>query len=218
MNKGNNKFDRLNLIILVLTVVVLVLLALDSFLINDDEISKLISYIDFAICFIFISEFFYRLFSVEDKIKYLKFGWLDLLSSIPNIEIFRIGRVFRLLRIIRIIRAFPSFKVFLDSFFQDRVRGAVVSVSIFILLITTIASILILVVEVSENSNIKTAEDAIWWAFVTITTVGYGDYYPVTVWGRIVSLMLMISGVGLFGTFTAIFSSWFVSNNHNNDK
>jgi voltage-gated potassium channel len=71
-------------------------------------------------------------------------------------------------------------------------------------------SIAILQVEHDPNSNIKTAEDAIWWAFVTITTVGYGDKYPVTTEGRIIAGFLMITGVGLFGTFTGFIASWFL--------
>jgi voltage-gated potassium channel len=72
------------------------------------------------------------------------------------------------------------------------------------------ASVTILELEDTPDANIKTAEDAIWWAYATITTVGYGDKYPVTTGGRIIAAMLMTTGVGLFGTFTAYVSSWFV--------
>jgi voltage-gated potassium channel len=72
------------------------------------------------------------------------------------------------------------------------------------------SSIAILQVEHAPNSNIKTAEDALWWSYVTITTVGYGDKYPVTTEGRIIAVFLMTIGVGLFGTFTAFLASWFI--------
>jgi voltage-gated potassium channel len=75
------------------------------------------------------------------------------------------------------------------------------------------SSVAILQFETDPNSNIKTAEDAIWWSYVTITTVGYGDKYPVTTEGRIIAVILMTVGVGLFGTFTAFVSSWFVKSN-----
>jgi voltage-gated potassium channel len=64
--------------------------------------------------------------------------------------------------------------------------------------------------EISDG-NIKTAEDALWWAFATITTVGYGDKYPVTLEGRFVAGVLMCVGVGLFGTFSGFFAAWFLS-------
>ena len=62
----------------------------------------------------------------------------------------------------------------------------------------------------SPDRNIKTPSDALWWSVVTITTVGYGDRYPVTDGGRIVASVLMIAGVGLFGTFTGFVASMFV--------
>ena len=76
----------------------------------------------------------------------------------------------------------------------------------------------ILQVEKDPNSNIKTAEDALWWAYVTITTVGYGDKYPVTTEGRLIAVVLMTGGVGLFGTFTAYIASWFVVDNKIKDS
>ncbi|MET0736454.1 MAG: ion channel [Microbacterium sp.] len=60
----------------------------------------------------------------------------------------------------------------------------------------------------APGANIETFGDAIWWAFVTITTVGYGDYYPVTPWGRIVAVLLMCGGVAVVGVVTATLASW----------
>ncbi|WP_404429802.1 potassium channel family protein [Microbacterium lacus] len=60
----------------------------------------------------------------------------------------------------------------------------------------------------APGANIETIGDAIWWAFVTLTTVGYGDYYPVTVWGRTVAVLLMCGGVALVGVVTATLASW----------
>jgi voltage-gated potassium channel len=78
------------------------------------------------------------------------------------------------------------------------------------------SSVAILQVEKVPESNIKTAEDAIWWAFVTTTTVGYGDKYPVTTEGRFIAVFLMATGVGLFGTFTGFLASWFVEEDKEN--
>ena len=84
------------------------------------------------------------------------------------------------------------------------------SVSLFAILMVIFSSIAILQVEDSPESNIKTAEDAVWFSYVTITTVGYGDKYPVTTEGRIIAAVLMTTGVGLFGIFTGFVASWFV--------
>jgi voltage-gated potassium channel len=65
-------------------------------------------------------------------------------------------------------------------------------------------------VETAPDSNIKTAEDAVWWSVVTITTVGYGDRYPVTSEGRFLGGILMFAGVGLFATFSGFVAAWFL--------
>ena len=71
--------------------------------------------------------------------------------------------------------------------------------------------------ENAPNSNIKNPEDALWWAFTTVTTVGYGDKYPVTTEGRIVAALLMTSSVGLFGIFTGFIACLFVAEDKKND-
>src|SRR3972149_6773059 len=61
------------------------------------------------------------------------------------------------------------------------------------------------------EANIKGPEDAVWWAFVTMTTVGYGDRFPVTSEGRLAGALLMVAGVGLFGTFSGFVAAWFLA-------
>lgn len=60
----------------------------------------------------------------------------------------------------------------------------------------------------SEAANITTFGDALWWATATVATVGYGDFTPVTLEGRVVAVMLMIVGIGLVGTVTGAMASW----------
>ncbi|EPZ51008.1 ligand-gated ion channel [Bacteriovorax sp. BAL6_X] len=61
--------------------------------------------------------------------------------------------------------------------------------------------------ENGQNPKVTELGDAIWWAFTTITTVGYGDITPITFWGRVTAIVLMIFGTGLFATYTAIFAN-----------
>jgi voltage-gated potassium channel len=108
------------------------------------------------------------------------------------------------------LRAFRSTRVLLNHVFKRKAQGAFTTALIVAILMLLFSSIAILQVETAPNSNITSAEDALWWAFVTITTVGYGDKFPVTTEGRVIAGFLMTTGVGLFGIFTAYVASLFV--------
>lgn len=205
-----NPFSYINLLIAVLSVLVLIIMFIDTVAVLDEETSRLFNFLDFGICLVFLVDFIYRFYKAPTKLEFLKWGWIDLLSSIPNLDIFRYGRIFRLIRIIRLFRAFPDLKAFINGLFKNKSYGTIVSVSLLTLIIVLSSSIFFLQAENSSESNIKSAEDGIWWAFVTVTTVGYGDLYPVTSVGRLIAVAVMTCGVGLFGTFTASVASWFV--------
>lgn len=215
---NSNKFGLLNLAVFVLTIYVLGALIVDITFKLSEETSRLLNYIDIAICIFFFIEFCIRFYQAENKLKFMRWGWIDLISSIPMINFLRFGRIFRFIRLIRIIRAFRTTKHFVTYIFSNKVQGTFVSVAILAVLLIIFSSIAILQVENAPNSNIQTAEDAIWWAYVTITTVGYGDKFPVTTEGRIIASFLMTAGVGLFGTFTAYIATLFVSENKTNKE
>ena len=60
------------------------------------------------------------------------------------------------------------------------------------------------------RANIKNVGDAVWWAFTTLTTVGYGDFYPITPMGRVIAVLLMVGGISLIGLITAMVVTWVV--------
>jgi voltage-gated potassium channel len=210
MSHDKSQLSLLNLIVFVLSVYVLLALLIDTLWVLPKETSILLTYIDNTICIFFFIEFWVRFYQSDNKLNFMKWGWIDLISSIPAISYLRAGRVLRLIRLLRLIRAFRSTRMFVTHIFRNKAQGAFTSVSILACLLIIFSSIAILQVEKDPDSNIKTAEDAIWWSYVTITTVGYGDKYPVTTEGRLIAAVLMTAGVGLFGTFTAYISSWFV--------
>lgn len=208
-----NKIGLLNMLVLVLSVYVLGALLIDTFFKLPPETSKLLNYIDNLVCVFFFIEFTIRFKKSENKLQFMKWGWIDLLSSIPMLDCFRAGRSIRLLRLLRVLKAFRSTKNLVNHIFANKVNGAFASISTIAILLVIFSALAILQVETDPNSNIKTAEDAIWWSYVTITTVGYGDKYPITTEGRIIGAILMTTGVGIFGTFTALVSSWFIQKN-----
>ncbi|OJX30052.1 MAG: ion transporter [Chryseobacterium sp. 36-9] len=199
-----------NVIIIVLSIYVLIELALSTFIKPPKEVARVLDYVDDVICIFFLIDFLIRFFKAEDKLKFMKWGWIDLISSIPMASYLRAGRLFRLIRLLRVVRAFRSTKHLVNHIYKNKTQGAFTTVAIIAILMVIFSSTAILQVETSPDSNIRTAEDAIWWAYVTVTTVGYGDKYPVTTEGRIIAALLMTIGVGLFGTFTGFLASIFV--------
>jgi len=198
------------LLILVLSIYVLAALFIQAAISLPLQTILLIERIDFVICVIFISDFVVRFYRAESKLKFLKWGWIDLVSSIPMFDFLRWGRLVRIIRILRILRAFRSTKLLLHHLFRNRAKGTFATVALISVVMVLFSSIAILNVENMPESNITTPSDALWWAFVTITTVGYGDKFPVTHEGRVIAVILMTAGVGLFGTFTAYVASYFL--------
>jgi voltage-gated potassium channel len=206
-----NSFTGLNILVLVLSVYVLAALIIDTIFKLPTEISNVLDLADNCICVFFVFEFSIRFFQADNKLKFMKWGWIDLISSIPTFDFLRAARAVRLIRLLRVLRAFRSTRHLLNHIYKNKTQGTFTIVSVIAVLMVIFSAIAILQVEDDPNSNIKTAEDAIWWSYVTITTVGYGDKFPVTTEGRIIAAILMTVGVGLFGTFTAFLSSFFLA-------
>ncbi|RYF84966.1 MAG: ion transporter [Chitinophagaceae bacterium] len=208
----------INIIVFFLSLYVIVALLVDTFFPISKEVSSLLRDIDYVICVIFFVDFLHRLLTAKDKKEYLRWGWIDLISSIP-MNFFLAGRLFRVFQLVRVLRAMRSIDYLSHYFLKNRVRSAFTSAAIVAFLTLVFCAIGILKMEKdAPGSNIKTAEDALWWAYVTITTVGYGDKFPVTSEGRIIAAVLMTVGVGLFGTFTAYVASWFVARKVEEDE
>ena len=166
---------------------------------------------DDFICGLFFLDFLVSLYRAPNRMAYfVRWGWLDLLSSVPMVDAFRIGRVGRIFRIFRLVRGIKATKIIAEFILGRRAESAFLAVALVSLLLVIVSSIAILQFEVAPASNIKSAEDAVWWAVTTITTVGYGDRYPVTTEGRVIASVLMVCGVGLFGTLSGFVASWFL--------
>ena len=209
------RIDFFGIFILILSIYVLSALFIDTLFTLDPEVSLILKIVDDFVCGIFFIEFVVRFYKANNKWVFMRWGWVDLVSSIPTFEYLRIGRIFRLIRLLRILRAIRSTKELIHHFKKNRVESAVASMAILAILLLIFSSILILKVEDVPEGNIKTASDALWWAFTTVTTIGYGEVYPVTTSGRIIAGILIIFGVGLFGTLSGLITSWFIGHkNH----
>ncbi|MBI2927470.1 MAG: potassium channel family protein [Verrucomicrobia bacterium] len=201
--------------LLILTVVLLAVLVADTIWTLPDDVSRIIQGVDTIVCGLLLLDFFVRLHRAENKRAFLKWGWIDLVASIPNIDVLRWGRVVRVLRVIRLLRGIRSVHKALAMIFEKKMETGAVSLVLSAFLLIAFSSASILICERAPDANIKTAEDAVWWSVTTITTVGYGDKYPVTTEGRILGMTLMLAGIGMFGALGGLVASFFLGKQGN---
>jgi voltage-gated potassium channel len=208
-----------NIFILVLTIYSLAVIVLLLFPIPQ-AVRDLLDVYDDVVCVIFLVDFAYNLSGSHPRSAYFvrARGWLDLLGSIPSLAafqfttvqltgLFRLARLSRLARIARILGGNNRRELIRDVVDNRGQYAAFITILAAGIVLTT-ASVLILTFESADpDANIKTGGDALWWGLVTITTVGYGDRYPVTLMGRTIALFVMLAGVGIIGALASILAS-----------
>jgi voltage-gated potassium channel len=208
----SNAYELFILVLTVLSLVIMVALLLPML---SKSTTQLLEIYDNAICFVFLLDFGLRLKRASSRRGYFFHGrgWLDLLGSIPSFGFFkytallRLARLSRVARITRLLRG-KSKRDLVKDVLDNRGRYAVFVTLLAAMIVLAASSVLVLQFESkSADSNIKTGGQALWWAVVTITTVGYGDYYPVTPGGRLTATVVMFSGVGIIGSLASILAS-----------
>lgn len=206
--RQNGRVIYLELLVLVLSLYSLGALTAELVLPLDADTRRLLDRADDVVCGVFLMDFAVHFWLAPARAKFLRWGWIDLLSSIPTLEWLRWGRVFRVLRILRALRSFQAVG---DHLRTDRARGTFVMVGLLSLIAVLFATLSVYQFEQgAPGANIHSGGDALWWAFATITTIGYGDHFPVTFAGRVVAVVLVVFGLSFFGTFTAYVASFFL--------
>jgi voltage-gated potassium channel len=194
--------------ILVLSIALLAGLAAELVFPVPQEVSRLLLFVDTVICLLLFIDWVYRFADAKSKRQFMRWGWLDLLACIPTVEAFRWLRLFRIVRLLLAVRTFTRFKRVLSS---SKTSAGLSGVAVIAILMISFGSAGVLMIEYDEpGANITTAEDALWWAIVTTTTVGYGDHYPVSTEGRLIASLLMVTGIGLFGTLSGVAAGFFL--------
>ncbi|MEZ5524002.1 MAG: ion transporter [Pseudomonadales bacterium] len=198
------------LFLLALSIYVLVVVFVETFIISDPEISLVLQRVDLCICLIFLGDFFFNLYTAKSKLAYLKWGWIDLASSIPLVDPLRWGRLARIIRILRFLRTIKSLKVLITSIQGSRLQ----SLTLIVLLITfcafTISAALILELERDVSGGINTANGALWWAFLNIMNAKISITHAQSTGGMVVTVVLNKIGLLLFAYFNAIIIAWLV--------
>ncbi|MEA2489411.1 MAG: voltage-gated potassium channel [Acidobacteriota bacterium] len=197
---------------LILCVFALAMTVLETAFALDPEVGRILEYADTFVCVVFLFDFVLSFARVPRKGRYLMtWGWLDLLSSVPQLDFARWGRIARVARLFRVLRALRASRLLTKMLMRKRRQSVALAAAILALFLVVGSSAAILRFEDLPQSNIKTADDAIWWAFATITTIGYGDRFPASTEGRFIAALLMTAGVGLFGAFSAALAAWFLA-------
>ena len=204
----NTTYEIFILIVAILSLIALLVIFLVPL---PAQLRNILVGIDSAISFIFLFDFLRSLYREPDKRQYLKWGWLDLLGGIPSISILHFARIARVVRGVRRMRKVRLQEVE-DQFLLRRAESALLSTTLLALIVIISASLIIYRIESqAPGGNIVSGEDAIWWALVTIATVGYGDYYPVTEVGRFIAAIVIIVGVAMYGVITSYLATTFLS-------
>jgi voltage-gated potassium channel len=167
---------------------------------------------DVLICIPLLLDFFVRLQRAPDRKRYLvRSGWLDLLGSLPSLPLLRTLRLISVQRTIRRLRAGTSEE--LMQIARRRLAESTLLVTGLVIYLVLVAgsSAVVVVESRSPEANIVTGQEAVWWAFVTVATVGYGDYYPVTSAGRVLAVLMMLTGITLLGVLTSYLASSFLN-------
>ena len=160
---------------------------------------------------VFASDVIRRLMVATDNRAYLTrgYGWIDVLSTIPLLRIFRL---FRVVRVFRVMARMGGPSGVLRTMFRDKASGGLLTVVFIAILMLEFGSLAMLWAESSApDATIVDAEDSMWYLIVTMSTVGYGDMAPVTTAGRIIGVMIIVVGVGVFGTLTGFLANAFLS-------
>lgn len=192
----------------ILSIVNLVLL----YAVRDDSLKQVLEVMNGLLSVIFLIDFTYRLWTAPSRSHYFfrGFGWADLLASLPLPQA-KFLRTFRLVRVIRLLRELGG-RTVLRGLIAERAGSALLTLLLMGILVLEFGSLAILRVEQgAPDANITSASDALWYTIVTISTVGYGDQYPVTGLGRVLGSGIIIVGVGIFGTFTGYLANAFLA-------
>lgn len=167
---------------------------------GDGASAQSLQAVELGLTTVFVAEFVARFAASFDRGAYLRGHWIDLVALIPTVRQFRILRMLRLLRLVRTFAGIYRALLHVERILGNRQIATIAVVWLAILVLTSFG---MYAAEHGVNETINSPLDALWWGVTTMTTVGYGDIYPVTGEGRIAASILMVLGIALFGVVTA---------------
>lgn len=210
-SKGGKIFD--------LSIQALIILSTISFTIetlpglSESTVNTLVLF-DAVVIGIFAIEYLLRIFLSENKKDYV-FSFLGIIDFLAAIPVLMFGLDLRFIRVFRLIRVFRTLKLFRYNESFKRLTKAIISVKDELLIFIALSLLLLYVsavgIYVFENEAqpevFKSIIHSLWWALATLTTVGYGDIYPVTAGGKLFSALIIFIGIGIVAIPTGLIAS-----------
>jgi len=211
---AGQRFDNLLLLAIMASLVVVMLDSIDSI---HQQFAPQISVIEWAFTALFAIEYAVRLYSSPKPMRYAFsfFGLIDLLAILPGIlalffadaQYLLIIRVIRMLRVFRVLKLSPYLRQ--ANFLMTALRGSKQKIIVFFACIATLVTVfgtLMYVIE-GPKHGFTSIPTGIYWAVVTLTTVGFGDIVPKTALGQALSTLIMITGYSIIAVPTGIFTA-----------
>jgi voltage-gated potassium channel len=203
------KLSIWEVVLFLLSIYVVVELYLSSIISYSDRTKNFLLVIDTIICGFFLADFSYRFYKAKNKMKYLKSDWIDFISSIPMVGFLRVGRVVKIIRVLRVVR---SGKFFFSVFNRNDSLKSLRNLGIIIFFLIILFSISIHQLEKEVNPSFDTLSESFWWTINSTITFGFfQDISPVSIAGKSISIILILMGMILFGTFIGFVTDYFVT-------
>ncbi|SMP64204.1 voltage-gated potassium channel [Anoxynatronum buryatiense] len=194
----------------ILVVVVVIMLFIEYRLELSPQASILFQRVDTSILIIFALDYVIRLFWAEKKKTFIRSNIPDLVAIVPFSSVFRLARLARLTRLIRLTRTMRLVRVAVWlSRFKDKFSVFIRTNGLIYMVFITMAVTLMGAVSIYLLEDMSVI-DSLWWSFVTITTVGYGDISPSTNGGKLLASVLMLVGIGFLGMVTGTIATYFL--------
>ena len=206
-------FDKL---LLVLSLYVVVELYLGTVIDYTPVIREFTFWADLVICVVFLYDFFRGLIQAEDKWLFIRYHWIDFISSIPMVGVLRVGRLVKVFRILRVIR---SAKIIFQFFSAKNSFNSLKNLIILSVVIIFLFTLSIYHSEHLINPQISTFGDALWWTTITTISVGFlQDVSPISVEGKFISVVLLLLGMVIFSTLIGAITDFFIEDEDINEN
>lgn len=175
---------------------------------DDAALRRALEWVDIGLCAFFVVEWAWRVLTADRKGRFAATHSWELLGMLPIVApVPSALRVLRLVRLVRILRVFGALGRRLGTWQRIAQEGSILKIAAASGIVTLVGSLLVWLLERDDNPDFTSYSTALWWAVVTVTTVGYGDVTPISPAGRFVAAMLMVTGIGTIGLLASSLAS-----------